>query len=140
MSTNTLPTALFQNLLSKLVTILELTQNPEGIATPQGKQAILQATNDFKASLMQAKELAGGLPGGDLLIEDQDDVIDMLMTLRDRKRCVGLFIGLEVGLTKCREQLVDFSNRATLVATASTDTTDMKMEIDSMASTPLHES
>ncbi|KAK7034758.1 hypothetical protein VNI00_012165 [Paramarasmius palmivorus] len=124
MSTNTLPTALFQNLLSKLVTILELTQNPEGIATPQGKQAILQATNDFKASLMQAKELAGGLPGGDLLIEDQDDVIDMLMTLRDRKR----------------EQLVDFSNRATLVATASTDTTDMKMEIDSMASTPLHES
>uniref|UniRef100_A0A0W0F588 Mediator of RNA polymerase II transcription subunit 9 n=1 Tax=Moniliophthora roreri TaxID=221103 RepID=A0A0W0F588_MONRR len=124
MSTNSLPTALFQSLLSKLVVILELTQNPEGIATPQGKQAILQATNDFKASLMQAKELASSLPGGDLLIEDQDDVIDMLVTLRDRKR----------------DQLADFSNRAISITTTTTTTAEMKMEIDSMASTPLHES
>ncbi|ESK84657.1 hypothetical protein Moror_13277 [Moniliophthora roreri MCA 2997] len=123
MSTNSLPTGLFQSLLSKLVVILELTQNPEGIATPQGKQAILQATNDFKASLMQAKELASSLPGGDLLIEDQDDVIDMLVTLRDRKR----------------DQLADFSNRAISITTTTT-TAEMKMEIDSMASTPLHES
>ena len=44
-------------------------------------------TNDFKNSINQAKELALGLPGGEMLIEDQDEVIAMLEELRVRKRC-----------------------------------------------------
>ncbi|KAJ7591370.1 hypothetical protein C8J56DRAFT_1003869 [Mycena floridula] len=113
---NPLPNALYENLLVKLVTILELTQKPEGISTPQAKQAVLQATTDFKNAVNQAKELAMDLPGGELLIEEQDQVIEMLKGLKERKR----------------EQLSQFSKR--VVKSSASD----KMEIDSMASTPMH--
>jgi len=43
-------------------------------------------TNNFKNAIAQAKEFATNLPGGELLIEEQDDIIQMLETLRDRKR------------------------------------------------------
>ncbi|KAG5636735.1 hypothetical protein H0H81_006993 [Sphagnurus paluster] len=121
MSTNPLPTSLYEGLLLKLVTILELTQKSEGIVTPQAKQALLQATNDFKNSLAQAKELAASLPGGEMLVQDQDEVIAMFERLRERKR----------------EQLVQFSSK-TLVSVGS-HSADNKMEIDSMASTPFYE-
>ncbi|KAJ6544144.1 hypothetical protein B0H19DRAFT_1169743 [Mycena capillaripes] len=122
MTTNPLPAALFESLLLKLVAVLELTQRPEGTVTPQAKQAVLHATNEFKNALNQAKELAAHLPGGELLIEDQTDVIEMLTELRDRKR----------------QQLAEFATR-TLAATSSS-AADHRMEIDSMASTPFHES
>lgn len=47
-------------------------------------------TNDFKASLSRAKGLANALPGGELLIEEQDEVIAMLERLRDKKRCASM--------------------------------------------------
>ncbi|RDB24646.1 hypothetical protein Hypma_008247 [Hypsizygus marmoreus] len=121
MPANPLPTSLYESLLLKLVTILELTQKSEGIATPLAKQALLQATNDLKNSINQAKELAGSLPGGEMLVQDQDDVIGMLEQLRDRKR----------------EQLAQFAARP--LASAALSTSDIKMEIDSMASTPFHD-
>ncbi|KIK65978.1 hypothetical protein GYMLUDRAFT_218737 [Collybiopsis luxurians FD-317 M1] len=122
-SSNTIPSAVYESLLLKLVTVLELTQKPEGISTPQSKQAVLQATNEFKSLLLQAKTLAANLPGGELHINDQDDVIEMLTTLRDRKR----------------DQLVEFSARSSQVASAvaSQMMIDAGMEIDSMASTPM---
>lgn len=43
MASNPLPTSLYESLLLKLVTVLELTQRPEGTVTPQAKQALLQA-------------------------------------------------------------------------------------------------
>ena len=46
-------------------------------------------TIDFKNSLKQAKELAEALPGGDCLIEDQDQIISMLQMLKERKRYGG---------------------------------------------------
>lgn len=46
MSTNPLPTSLYEGLLLKLATILELTQKLEG-TTPQAKQALLQAVCIF---------------------------------------------------------------------------------------------
>ncbi|KAJ7075367.1 hypothetical protein B0H15DRAFT_866937 [Mycena belliarum] len=121
MTTNPLPAALFESLLLKLVAVLELTQRPEGTVTPQAKQAVLQATNDFKSALNQAKELAANLPGGELLIEDQVEVIQMLTALRDRKR----------------NQLAEFSAR--VLVSSSTSGAGHRMEIDSMASTPFHE-
>ncbi|THV01241.1 hypothetical protein K435DRAFT_818089 [Dendrothele bispora CBS 962.96] len=108
----------YQAILLKLVTVLELTQRPEGISTPQARQALLQATNDFKTSLLQAKDMAANLPGGELLIEDQDDIIEMLITLRQRKR----------------DQLAQFSAQAQAVSSAET-----KMEVDSTASTPFQD-
>ncbi|KAJ6607930.1 hypothetical protein B0H10DRAFT_1816892 [Mycena sp. CBHHK59/15] len=121
MTTNPLPSALYESLLLKLVAVLELTQRPEGTVTPQAKQAVLHATNEFKNALNQAKDLALHLPGGELLIADQVDIIDMLTELRDRKR----------------QQLAEFSARALAASTASA--ADHRMEIDSMASTPFHE-
>jgi hypothetical protein len=47
-------------------------------------------TNNFKNALTQARELAIDLPGGEMLIEEQDAVIDMLESLRNRKRFVPL--------------------------------------------------
>jgi hypothetical protein len=47
-------------------------------------------TNSFKNALTQARELAIDLPGGEMLIEEQDHVIDMLERLRNRKRFVPL--------------------------------------------------
>lgn len=43
MSSNPLPVNLYQNLLLKLVAVLELTHQPEGTTTPAAKQSILQA-------------------------------------------------------------------------------------------------
>ncbi|KAJ7477016.1 hypothetical protein B0H11DRAFT_1727065 [Mycena galericulata] len=121
MTTNPLPAALFESLLIKLVTVLELTQRPEGTITPQAKQA----TNEFKSALNEAKELAARLPGGELLIEDQVEVIEMLTELRDRKR----------------QQLAEFSVRALEAASASAPGAEagQRMEIDSIASTPFQE-
>ncbi|KAF8060854.1 hypothetical protein FPV67DRAFT_1673686 [Lyophyllum atratum] len=121
MATNPLPTSLYESLLLKLVTVLELTQKSEGIVTLQAKQALLQATNDFKNSINQAKELAADLPGGEMLVQDQDDVIEMLEKLRERKR----------------ERLARFSARP--LESRGFSGPEDKMEIDSMASTPFHE-
>ncbi|KAK7468337.1 hypothetical protein VKT23_002851 [Stygiomarasmius scandens] len=116
-ATTTTPTQ-YQALLLKLVTVLELTQKPEGISTLQARQALLQATNDFKSSLLQAKDMAINLPGGELLIEDQDEIIEMLTILRQRKR----------------DQLAQFTAQAKNVSSAET-----KMEVDSTASTPFQD-
>ncbi|KAF5353627.1 hypothetical protein D9757_012453 [Collybiopsis confluens] len=118
---NSISSAVYESLLLELVTVLELTQKPEGISTPQSKQAVLQATNEFKSSLSNAKTLATNLPGGELHIEDQDEVIEMLTTLRDRKR----------------DQLVEFASRSSQVVSASQRLNDSNMEVDSMASTPM---
>lgn len=53
---------------------------------PSGLLNNSSQTNNFKSALAQAKEFAINLPGGELCIKEQDDVIYMLETLRDRKR------------------------------------------------------
>ncbi|KAG6874122.1 hypothetical protein C0995_005538 [Termitomyces sp. Mi166 len=111
MSADSLPTSLYESLLLKLATVLELTQQSEGIVTPQAKQMLLQATNDFKNAINQAKELAAGLPGGEMQVEDQDEVITMLEELRDRKR----------------EQLAQFASQV-LVSGAELVAREAKME------------
>jgi hypothetical protein len=42
MATNGLPITLYEDLLPKLVAVLELTQQTVGISTPQAKQKLLQ--------------------------------------------------------------------------------------------------
>lgn len=96
-------------------------------------------TNDFRNALAQAKDLVANLPGGELLIDDQDEVIRMLETLRDRKKCVRLADVLTLYLLtqSTRAQLERFS-RQPLQASA-TSTAEEKMEVDSMASTPAND-
>ena len=43
MATNTPPVSLYEDLLPKLVAVLELTQQSEGVTNPQAKQKLLQA-------------------------------------------------------------------------------------------------
>lgn len=45
MSTNPLPVNLYETLLLKLVTVLQLTHQNEGTTTPAAKQTILQAVS-----------------------------------------------------------------------------------------------
>ena len=42
MATNGLPITLYEDLLPKLVAVLELTQQTVGISTPQAKQKLLE--------------------------------------------------------------------------------------------------
>ncbi|KAF5311904.1 hypothetical protein D9619_003627 [Psilocybe cf. subviscida] len=115
MNANVFPISLYEELLPKLVAILELTQQPQGTPDPQAKHKLLQATNNFKNALAQAKEYALSLPGGEMITDEQDEVIAMLEIMKERKRA----------------QLADFVARK-----VSTVSADVKMELDSVASTP----
>jgi len=70
-----------------------------------------------------------------MLIQEQDEVIDMLERLRDRKRFVAFPVARCSHYPfKTREQLSHFSDR--VLSSALIVTNEHKMEIDSMASTP----
>ncbi|KAG1746850.1 hypothetical protein EDB19DRAFT_1687972 [Suillus lakei] len=118
--THSLPTALFDGLLPKLAVVLELAQKAEGTTTPVAKQALLQATNDFKYTLAQAKDYASTLAGGDLLVEEQDSVVAMLEMLKQHKQ----------------QQLIQFALEVGSLSTIAIPNVSSKMEIDSTASTP----
>ena len=108
MSAAPIPTALYEGILGKVVEILDLIHKGDGASTHQSKQAIRNAVrepfprlqapesylsksislqaNDLKESLNEAKGIASDLPGGEMCIEDQDEVLDMLSRARNRKR------------------------------------------------------
>ncbi|KAK0464811.1 hypothetical protein IW261DRAFT_1575181 [Armillaria novae-zelandiae] len=81
-----LPSSLYQRLLPKLVLVLDLVQHSEGITTPHAKQALLHATNDFRDAVAGARRRALDLPGGEMMVGEQDEVLAMLTLLRDGKR------------------------------------------------------
>ncbi|KAF5328493.1 hypothetical protein D9611_014544 [Ephemerocybe angulata] len=117
MSSAALPSELYEGLILKLANVLEITRGNEGVSTPQGRQRLLQATKEFRNALDHARELAVNIPGGEFTTTDQDNVIRMLETLRDRKRA----------------RLTQFSSRPVETAQSGLSA---RMEIDSMASTP----
>lgn len=43
-----IPTQLFSNIVPNMITVLKLTQSAEGVATPQAKQALLQAVRQLQ--------------------------------------------------------------------------------------------
>lgn len=122
MASDTLPSSAFQSLLPKLLSILQVTQRPEGTSNARNKQDLLQAVSRnhlsssvplllplyatirrqtnlfimhthiqiqvFREALNHARSLATALPGGELLVEEQDEIIAMLERLREKKRCV----------------------------------------------------
>lgn len=42
--------------------------------------------SEFNRDMLIAKESAKALPGGELLIEEQDEIIEMLEELKQRKK------------------------------------------------------
>ncbi|KAI6043777.1 hypothetical protein EDC04DRAFT_2890462 [Pisolithus marmoratus] len=106
-----------EQIIPKLIAVLEHTQMSGSNPTPQTTQGLLQATNEYKNTLLQAKKYAATLPGGELNVADQEELIAMLERLRDHKK----------------QQLADFSERvSSMLRTARSD----RVEIDSTASTP----
>lgn len=47
-------------------------------------------TNDFKNALQRAKDLANGLPGGELVVEEQEEIIAMLERIREHNKCARM--------------------------------------------------
>jgi hypothetical protein len=45
MSADTVPSAAFESLLPKMITILQTAQNPEGVVSPEVKRALLHAVS-----------------------------------------------------------------------------------------------
>ncbi|KAH6905839.1 hypothetical protein BKA70DRAFT_1152426 [Coprinopsis sp. MPI-PUGE-AT-0042] len=116
-----IPSALYETLLLKLTTVLEITRESEGVkVNVEARQRLLTATNDFKNSLLRAKELAENIPGGEFTVEEQDEVVKMLEVLRDRKKA----------------RLEQFSARTLASSAHGYGHSDAKMEVDSVASTP----
>ncbi|KAM5534358.1 hypothetical protein V8D89_011951 [Ganoderma adspersum] len=109
--------SLFESLTLKLANVVELATQDQGSLTPQARQALVRSTKDFKDALKEANECANSLPGGDHSVEEQDEVIEMLEKLKERKR----------------QQLAEFADRVGRISSAQVN---MKMEVDSMASTP----
>ncbi|SRR6266404_10005067 len=96
----------------------------------------------FREAVNHAREIAGALPGGELLIEEQDEIIAMLERLRAKKRydpktATNRF---KNPFLHSRLQLQDFSNKA--IDTKGYDVPhytagqNPQMEVDSNASTP----
>lgn len=75
-----------------------------------------------------------------MLVEEQDEVIDMLERLRDHKQYVIYLpltrLKVSLDAITCRRQLNQFSTRI-LASSSGHFSEETKMEIDSMASTPL---
>ncbi|KAI0825250.1 hypothetical protein BC628DRAFT_1410314 [Trametes gibbosa] len=117
-------TSVYESLLLKLANVAELAVQDQGTLNPQAKQALVRSTREFKDALREAQQYANTLPGGELSVEEQDEVIRMLENLRERKKCVDT----------PRQQLAEFADRVGNISSAAEN--DMKMEVDSTASTP----
>ncbi|KAH9994473.1 hypothetical protein BJV77DRAFT_943694 [Russula vinacea] len=122
-ASETLPSSVFESLLPKLLSILQVTQRPEGTSNVRNKQDLLQAIQAFREALNNARSTASALPGGEMLIEEQEEIIAMLERLREKKRYVVQVLPMKIfsfgWLEKKRT-----SSRAD------------RMEVDSNASTP----
>ena len=101
----------------------------------QYRNADLDQTKEFKDTLKEAHDYATTLPGGELSVEEQEEVIQMLEQLKERKKCVFHFLTrspTHAGGTY-RRQLAEFAEK---VGGISSSQANLKMEVDSTASTP----
>ncbi|KAI0294780.1 hypothetical protein BC826DRAFT_1104529 [Russula brevipes] len=129
-----LPSSAFESLIPKLLSVLEVTQRPEGTSNVRNKQDLLQAIQAFREALNYARTLAGALPGGELLIEDQDEVIAMLERLRAKKRLQLRVFSEKVIDTKAAGHPVP--QYASVAGRGGAAGSNMEIDVDSNASTP----
>lgn len=84
-------------------------------------------TNVFKQRMVAAKEIVDSLPGGEMSLSDQDEVIAMLKALRDQKRFVHdflLFMYYSTNVVSSfRRRLAEFSRQQAITSTSTADTT-----------------
>ena len=103
--------------------------------------SIVTQTNDLKDALSQAKSLINALPGGELCLDEQDEVINMLERLKQAKKSAIVFrSSVHQDLTHFDraqlDQLSQYVPPPSVSDGSQTDAKDTPMEIDSTASTP----
>lgn len=92
--------------------------------------------NDFNRDMAIAKDVAMDLPGGELLVEEQDEIIDMLEILKQRRKCVlSPTIRLSNPICLPRNILDKFCEDISHKAVPDEENV-AKVEVDSTASTP----
>ncbi|KAF8607593.1 hypothetical protein BDV93DRAFT_273277 [Ceratobasidium sp. AG-I] len=82
--------ATFQSLLPSIVAILQATQPPAVPHNAAGlhaqRQEIAKATMALRGQVADARDIVDALPGGEMLLEHQQEVITMLIQMRDARR------------------------------------------------------
>ena len=95
------------------------------VCTPQ-----IQA---FREALNRARSLARALPGGELHIEEQDEIIAMLERLREKKRSqLREFLDKVIDTKAAGYRVPQYAS----VAGGGAGGSNVQMEVDSNASTP----
>lgn len=86
---------MYEGSLVNLVTVLELTQKPDGTMTFQTKQLFLCAVREqhnaggmrtratLEMHLLGQKTYSFRPPGGELLVEERDEVIELVKCMKD---------------------------------------------------------
>ena len=153
-TTPALPESLSEQIIPRLIAVLEHTQRSDSTATPESKQALLQAvrglapphtsdvmslvelqTNDYRSTLSQAKDYAAHLPGGELNAGEQKALIDMLEQLREHKRSVRFPLAVSPYSYGCTDSnLPSFRSVSSVLSSSGQNN---MVEIDSTASTPV---
>ncbi|CAE6408878.1 hypothetical protein BN14_00484 [Rhizoctonia solani AG-1 IB] len=85
-STSALSQATFESLLPSVVQIIQSTQPQPHAQTQQQQQEIAKATMALRTQLAAARDQVDALPGGEMLLKDQQEVIHMLQEMRSQRR------------------------------------------------------
>ncbi|KAF8680992.1 hypothetical protein RHS04_03389 [Rhizoctonia solani] len=89
-SNSALNQATFESLLPSVVQIIQSTQpQPQSqppAQTQQQQQEIAKATMALRTQLAAARDQVDALPGGEMLLKDQQEVIQMLKEMRSQRR------------------------------------------------------
>ncbi|QRV72776.1 RNA polymerase II transcription mediator complex subunit 9 [Ceratobasidium sp. AG-Ba] len=86
MSATPLSQATFEALLPSIVAILQTTQPQPSSNAQTQRQEIAKATLALRSQLAHARDIVDALPGGEMLLEHQHEVIAMLKEMRNARR------------------------------------------------------
>ncbi|KAG9032758.1 hypothetical protein FRB95_001017 [Tulasnella sp. JGI-2019a] len=104
---SSLPVDTFEGLLPALTNILKVVYDAGDSEESKHKLAITAATDELKEKLARAKELVENLPGGEMLLEDQDEAIAALERLRDQRRAHILTFADSKSLSQVAKPVVE---------------------------------
>jgi len=85
-----LPSEAFEDLLPAVIDVLKTVYDAGDSDEPKRKLAIAAATDDLKRKLARARELVENLPGGKMLVRDQDQAIKALEGYKQQRRSLLL--------------------------------------------------
>ncbi|KAI0697018.1 hypothetical protein BC835DRAFT_1413916 [Cytidiella melzeri] len=116
-----MPSTVYEGLLQEVAAVLDVVNELTAAqSSTEIRRKLVQTTNALKHDTLVAREGANNLQGGELSIEDQEDIIDTLEKLKARKKAT----------------LNKFSDEMTRAPQAVINSESASVEVDSTASTP----